>query len=307
MIKTKNLDELLDKKRVRELLIKYQTQCQLSQNIVIKNIFRTMVLSPNTYAILLEIENNNLLRKIRINASNEETRERAYHVMKYLQPEFSGPKYFIPKIFFYDADYNLVAYENIEGPILIKQLADQEIQEKIILVSEWLEKLHSIPLPKIKLPKHEIFFNYEALKKYYPDLSKDAPKIIENLRNKLEKFSSKLIHGDYQPNNIIVNQNQITLFDFIDSHIDDPALDLAKFLSQLKVMLFRFADPGNYQELEKTFLENYQLDYCRSNFRIYYKIYLLQILCTLSASLTKDPEADTTLPEIKKYYEEANV
>src|SRR3990167_4965692 len=262
----KNLEDLLNKDLARDLFLEYQKEGGLNDNFQIENIQRHLVLSPKTYALLYEIKFDGTIRKLRVNASGEETRQGAFQVMKFLANEFSGPQFFIPKVYFYDSDYNLVAYENVEGEILIDQLN-----------------------------------NLYLVKKIYPKLVDSGAGIIADLKKRISSdFEPKLIHGDYQPNNIIVDKDSITVFDFNDSRFDDPALDLAKFLSQLKVMLFRFADVKDFDNLKDAFLTNYHLNFNQNNFQIYSKMYYLQILCSLSASLAEDSEAQKTIPEIYK-------
>lgn len=307
MITTKNLEDLMDKTRAESLFLKYQKECDLSGDFKIENIDRCLVLSPNTYALLYEIQCEKNIRKVRVNASNEETRERAFAVMNFIQPQFSGPQYFIPKPYFYDLDYNAVAYENVEGKLLIHQLKSPNLEKLINLTALWLKHLHSIKKPELTLPKHEMFFNFEALKFFYPDLAKEGPLLVEELKSRISfDFSKALIHGDFQPNNIIVDENNIAVLDFNDSQIGDPDLDIAKFLTQIKTMLFRFADTKHYEVLKKIFLESYGREYNKENFQIYEKMYFLQILCSLSASLSDNPEAKRTVPEIYKYWEEKN-
>ncbi|HLB95351.1 MAG TPA: aminoglycoside phosphotransferase family protein [Patescibacteria group bacterium] len=303
----KNLEDLLNKDLARDLFLEYQKECGLNDNFQIENIQRHLVLSPKTYALLYEIKVDGTIRKLRVNASGEETRQGAFQVMKFLANEFSGPQFFIPKVYFYDSDYNLVAYENVEGEILIDQLNNLYLVKKISLAAQWLNQFHRVEKLNIDLPGHETFFNFEALKKFYPKLVDSGAGIIADLKKRISSdFEPKLIHGDYQPNNIIVDKDSITVFDFNDSRFDDPALDLAKFLSQLKVMLFRFADVKDFDNLKDAFLTNYHLNFNQNNFQIYSKMYYLQILCSLSASLAEDSEAQKTIPEIYKYWEEEN-
>lgn len=305
----KNLDDLLNRELVRDLFLKYQNECHFSIDFQVVNIHRQLVLSPKTYALLYEISDKGFIKKIRANASSEETRERAFKVMKFLEHDFSGPKFFIPKVYFYDSDYNLIAYENIEEGLLIDELNNLNLVTKISLAAQWLHHLHELNKPiDFELARHKIFFNFRSLRKFYPQLASEGPAIVESLQKKISSpadggFQPRLIHGDFQPNNIITNNNKITVFDFNDSQIDDPALDLAKFLTQLKVMLFRFANIKDYEDLKTTFLINYRLNFSQNNFQVYQKLYYLQILCSLSASLAEEPEAKKTLPKIYEYWE----
>ncbi|MBM2820359.1 MAG: aminoglycoside phosphotransferase [Candidatus Berkelbacteria bacterium] len=311
-MKVNNLDNLLDYEKAQILLLKYESECGLSPNFKIEKIERHLVLSPKTYALRYEIRDNNLTKIIRLNASSEETRIRAYHVMKLIKDDFSGPIYLIPKVYFYDPEYNLVVYENIEGGLLIDQLKDQNLEEKIALSGQWLRKLHLLKVDfEEPLPTHEVYFNFEALGKFYPDLAKQGDNILKELKGKLENEEQSLIHCDYQPTNIIIDNKKIFVIDFNDSQLGNPSLDVAKFLTQFKVMLTRFGDIKKYDNCKNIFLANYNLKYSQNNFKIYSAYYYLQILCSLASSFTSEwsddsKEAKETLPIIYQYWQESN-
>ncbi len=308
MIQTKNLEDLLDKNIVKTILMKYRNECNLSDCFEIVEINRAHVLSPLTYALLYTVVDGGNIKKIRANASGEETRIRGYKIMNLLGTDFTGPINYVPKPYFYCEDYNMVSYENVEGNILINDLKDIAILGKKIKMSAfWLKKLHSGNYKiDFELPHHKVDFNFEALKNYYFQLASDGERIVEELKSQLKDENKILIHGDYQPNNIIIDHDKITAFDFNDSQIENQSLDVAKFLTQLKVMLTRFSDVSLFPSFEKIFLNAYALDFNKENFLIYSKIYYLQILCSLSASLAGNPERETTLPKIFKYWEESN-
>lgn len=311
-MKIQNLDNLLDKNLAKELFLKYQKESGLSDDFEIIDIHRTTVLSPKTYVLLYKIIDQGKIIRIRANASYEETRARSYEVMKFTQPEFSGPAFFVPKPCFYDTDYNVITYFEVDGTVFINQLDNQNLSKEITLIAKWLGKFHSLEKPNINLIEHQPFYNFESLTRFYPDLAKQGPEIICDSKNKLSKFDEKLIHNDFQPNNIIMNNDKITLIDFNDSQIDDPAIDLAKFLTQLKTMLFRFSDVSKFTDLENIFWQNYNLQFNKENFKIYSKLSYLHILSSLSASLLEDSEEKIErkkeiLAEIYKYFEEASV
>lgn len=306
MINPKNLNDLINKESARTIFLKYRHNCNLTENFQINNIKRQLVLSPQTYALRLDINDQGSIRKIRANASREESRLYAYQVMKFIQTRFEGPRLFIPRIYFYDSDYNLLVYENIEGQPLIDQLKSPDLENKIQLAGLWLNRLHSINnWNKLDLPSHKTIFNFKALAKFYPELSQKGPADIEKLESRLSSSQKKLIHGDYQPNNMIIDKGKIFVYDFNASEIADPVWDLARFLSQLKVMLFRFADASFYENLENVFLANYGLQYSKDNLRIYLKICYLQILCTIAAALSYDPGAQATLSAVYSYHQNA--
>lgn len=308
MIKTKNLDNLLNTDFVFNLLKQYQSDCGLSDNFKVINISRTQVISPLTYALLYEIENDGKIKKIRLNASGEETRIRSYEVMKKFESEFSRTQFSIPKPLFFNEDYNVTAYENVDGNLLINELKDTaSLTEKVALAAQWLNKFHSLDGKKLELPEHKPFYNFEALNKHYPELADKGPKIVETLLSKIQVEEKVLIHGDFQPNNIVIVENKITVFDFNDSQYAYRTIDIAKFLAQLKVMLTRFSDILVFSKMEKSFLEHYQFYFNHENYKIYLHLNYLQILCSLAASLEGLPESKETLPKIYKYWEESNV
>ena len=266
-----------------------------------------MVLSPETYVLLYQIKDHGKMIKIRANASYEETRERSYDVMKFASHDFSGSTFLVPKACFYDPGYNMITYFEVDGVVFINQLSNPDISKKITLIAQWLNKFHRLEKLNINLIEHQPFYNFKSLARFYPDLAKEGTEIIRDLKSKLSKFEEKLIHNDFQPNNIITSQDKITLIDFNDSQIDDPAIDLAKFLTQLKTMLFRFSDVSKFSNLENIFMQNYTQDFNKENFKIYSKLSYLHIVSSLSASLLDgDVRKKEILTEVYKYFEEEN-
>ena len=306
MIKTKNLEDLLDKEQARKIFASYREELNLSSNFQIQTIHRHIALSPFTYALLCKVSDDYKIIKFRANASQEQSRQPAFKVMEFLREKFLGPKFFIPQVCFYDSDYNLLVYKNTEGTPFINQLRAGSLESEISLCGQWLKKLHLIRnFKSLTIPHHQIFFNFPALKKYYPKLADQGPLLVDKWQKKIvNKITPCLIHGDFQPNNIIIDSQKIIVFDYTDSEIADPVIDVVRFLVQMKVMLFRFASPYKYKDIESIFLKNYALPLNKNNFQIYAKITYLQILGTIAAAIPFEEEARGILSEVYKYFKD---
>lgn len=206
--------------------------------------------------MLYEISDGDKIKYIRVNASAKDSRENAYLYMCKLAKVFSGPQYFIPKVYFFDHDYNAIAYKNADGDLLVDLIQrKQNLDQPIALAGQWLKELHT-------------------------------------------KTNPIIAHGDYQPTNIIINQNTISVFDFNDSGHGDTIIDVVSFLTQLKVMLLRFSSLSDYDRLKNIFIENYQLPYDQEIFIKLAKEKNQKIYETLNQSVGASER--NILEEIKK-------
>jgi len=256
-----SLDIITTPEGAKNLLKKYQQACQLSRDFEITEIKRQLVLAPETFALLYEIDDHGKKRQIRVNASQTESRQNAYTYMKKIETIFDE-NFSIPKAYFYDENFNAVAYENVQGQLLIDLIkTGKDLSQEISLCGKWLNKLHA-------------------------------------------NFQGTFVHGDFQPTNIVINEGSITVFDFNDTKEGDPAIDIASFFAQLRVMLLRFGPQSDFDSLKKIFLENYGLEFNLSLEKSLEKKKYLVIYETLKNAL--DEEEKEVLPMIKAFYDEIN-
>lgn len=310
----KNPRNLLNKNKARALLLKFGRPLGLSKKLEVQDIQRFLTWREETYVLLYTITNEDNLRLIRGNASTKNSRLASFRIIKTLKKRsFTKGSFRIPSPSIFIKDYNLILYNNIEGETLIdefKSNPDIEIlKKKIGLCAQWLVKFHTSGC-FLKLPKYDIKFFKTALAKYYPQLARNLEKIKKNNLAKIRYHQPILIHGDFQPNNIIIRADKIWVYDFNDAALDNPMLDVASFLAQLRVMLFRFSKEDYYYSLEKIFLEEYQKSLpinplMAEDLKIYQHLYYLKILTWFCGILLEgDPEIKTLIPQVYQYWQE---
>jgi thiamine kinase-like enzyme len=168
----------------------------------------------------------------------------------------------------YFPDYNFMLTTKARGLELGKVLKQDDVSLLEIYVrqaAKWLAKLHSIHV--ILGDTYNMQVEEEKLKKWYKHLSWLYPDFTEKIQNMLYCVLDKetslnpeyftLIHGDFNPNNIFVEGNDITVIDFEDSCIFDPAKDLGYFVAKLLSAKRKYHLSLDVDSLEKIFLCTY--------------------------------------------------
>ncbi len=82
------------------------------------------------------------------------------------------------------------------------------------------------------------FFDDLRLDPYYRQIARVHPELqapVANLLELNETHRHCLVHGDYSPKNILVNDQSVILLDFEVGHFGDPAFDLGFFLAHLHI------------------------------------------------------------------------
>ena len=143
---------------------------------------------------------------------------------------------------------------------------DSSVLENYIMqAASWLAKLHSIDVKSgrafsIETEEAKLRHWSEHLCFLYPDFAEKISNLFSLILDKERSLDSKcfvLIHGDYNPNNIFVDGNDITVIDFEQSCIFDPALDLGYFIAKLLSAKRKYNLPLDVENLEKRFFDKY--------------------------------------------------
>jgi Phosphotransferase enzyme family len=174
----------------------------------------------------------------------------------------------ISKPIAYFPDYNLMLASKASGIELGKMLmgGDASVLENYIMqAASWLAKLHSIDIRSgraFSLETEEAKLRHwsEHLCFLYPDFAEKICNLFSLIFDKERSLDSKcfvLIHGDYNPNNTFVDGNDITVIDFEQSCIFDPAFDLGYFIAKLISAKRKYNLPLDVDDLEKRFLDKY--------------------------------------------------
>jgi len=164
----------------------------------------------------------------------------------------------------YFPEHHLFIYKNISGQSLYDKLQYSERAEweqKIPNAIDWLAEFHekkSVNIPSIKFDLKEEpkkFLGIIATLKYkYEEqadlIKKVAKKIEENEKSLLNPKNFSLVHGDFQPDNIIFTDFPSLTYciDFNDSMLYDELYDLIYFATQTQEMKKRI-DGTNIEKI----------------------------------------------------------
>ena len=105
------------------------------------------------------------------------------------------------------------------------------------------------------------FFDDLRLDPYYRQIARvhlELKESVERLLTLNQQHRHCLVHGDYSPKNILVNDSSVVLLDFEVGHYGDPAFDLGFFLTHLHIKTLISGSRFNqYTELIDQFWQSY--------------------------------------------------
>ena len=105
------------------------------------------------------------------------------------------------------------------------------------------------------------FFDDLRLDPYYRQIARvhfELKESVERLLTLNQQHCHCLVHGDYSPKNILVNDSSVVLLDFEVGHYGDPAFDLGFFLTHLHIKTLISGSRFNeYTELIDQFWQSY--------------------------------------------------
>lgn len=276
----KNIDKIIDylsnKKFVVDFLNKNKKKLGIKYNIrnLEINIYHKMRSERSKRLVVLyNFKDKNKIKKqiakIRIFKTND-LAKKAWMVNSLIWESAKHNCEYIAKPLYYFQNYNLFIYELAKGKPLDKILKEKvlsknELSKKIKIIAKYLSKLHKIKINKAK--KDNFLDNYNVTSQidiFYKDLEKDKIdcrndilKVIKQTKQKLKRFSKikkNLIHGDFQVENFIFNNNNLQFIDFDLAEINDPLIDVGNFLVQIYYGGIMGKDVDYYRE---TFLQEY--------------------------------------------------
>jgi thiamine kinase-like enzyme len=189
------------------------------------------------------------------------------------QNGFSKGSVIVPQPLWYSRELMAAFYKGIPGDNLLEHIKNGYLNLNTIKkIASGLSRLHNIKKPRsLKLKKHNfspIFLDSSNVINRPHNLDTQlAWDVLEQFK-KLKKAKKKLIkkesyvfsHGDFHPENIIVNKfdnNQLTIIDFSEVCLAPVYYDIASFLQQLGFMAESYLSPQEHQEIEYIFLTTY--------------------------------------------------
>lgn len=288
-----DLNFLLDKEKIEAFINQRSQNLFGSPNqIEITEISRTATYNKSSFNVLYKIKVEGIIKEVRASASQQISKKANFELLKFIYENgFESGKFLIAKPMGYFEDFNVMFYENIQGKPLISELATSlsELISKIELCAEMLKKIHGLPKPEISLWDADNFFEFKdlergALKNYYPQIATKLDDILVNIKAKIDSNKTTVFcHGDFQPSNLIINQDEIFVLDFDLVSLLDKEYDIANFISQLRVMTKRFGNFENFKTLEEEFLSGYG-QYDLEKYNYYEALVNLRILATFCVS-----------------------
>lgn len=289
-----NLDFLKDKNWIEDFLNQNSEEIFGQKfDVKIAEIERSKSFAPEVYNMLYKISLNGENRHLRASSSTLKERETTFKIMDYLHKTgFSSGKFVVPQALKFFPELNLMFYFDVPGKMMKDFIKDdkESFGLKVREAGLALRHFHEIEKPDFSLPQMDWAIDREKILKYSPDL-KD---IIDNkLEKNLEKAKSEadFCHGDYQSKNIIFG-DRLAIIDFGASVFARKELDVACFLTQLEIMLKRYAGTvENFEFYKKEFIVGYG-DFDRDLYDIYDYLFSFQIFQALTVIYEKDENAD---------------
>lgn len=253
---------LLDQNKAEDFLnIKSKEIFGHKSTIEIKDIKRSKTFNEaEALNVLYSLKVDDYDYQLRVSTSNFLNKSHDYNIMKYLYEHgFNQSPYCIPEPIAFLKEEKILFYKNVDGDILSQFLQDKKLSNDIIENSAKLaRKIHSLPNPPFPVFDPKLLFKdfeYELVARKYPK-AKNLNKIIEKIRISLPKEEKKLCHGDFNPNNLLVQNKNLCLLDFSMTTIFYKELDLASFITHSRLMLQN--DKIEFSKLKKIFLSSYK-------------------------------------------------
>ncbi|MCY4072396.1 MAG: aminoglycoside phosphotransferase family protein [Chloroflexi bacterium] len=141
----------------------------------------------------------------------------------------------VPELVFLDDRHHILAMSAIPHPHDNWKTLLLEGETCIRLARDFgrlLARIHNAALdhPRIESAFADVrFFEELRLEPYYGYTAAQVPRardFLENLIQDTRKRRFALVHGDYSPKNVLINQGKLVILDFEVIHFGDPAFDI---------------------------------------------------------------------------------
>ena len=144
--------------------------------------------------------------------------------------------------------------------------------------------IHNLPQPGFESQDPNLLFekfNNEGIASRYKNLANNLNIILAELKHRIIKNQTSVYcHGDFNPNNLIYQESTISLIDFGSTCIFNPELDLASFITHLRIILTKKKHFENFETLKNVFLQTYnsQNSYNQEHFNLFMAVIDLRLL-----------------------------
>ena len=186
---------------------------------------------------------------IRGTAKTTHSKKHVFFLMNYLYWEgFNKGRYKIPKPLDYLHQENLLLYQEVEGlPLgqIIQEGNFKQIERYLKKTAGWLAKLHKKELKK-ELVSQAYFLGKRKYQKMFSEIAALMPSLKEEIKSlkknvdldniqkiwKKKEFTT-IIHNDFYPGNIIIQEKKIYGIDFDRAGLGPFLMDLATLCASL--------------------------------------------------------------------------
>jgi len=168
----------------------------------------------------------------------------------------------VPRPYKYVERYRLFLLEYIKGSTLASILVKEKSPRTNHLISlmDWLAHLHGAKVhPKIKrrINFYHLEHNIKVLKERgHKDalaFEKKFKRIKKQMKLWRKSHGTTVVHGDFNPSNVIIKGNSIAVVDFENVYVGDYLIDAANMLSYI-IMILR--DTGAKKQFMRLYQEN---------------------------------------------------
>ena len=188
------------------------------------------------------------------------------------QHGFDKGSVIVPRPLWYTDKLMAAFYFGVPGDNLLEYIKNGYLNLKLIKkIAEGLAKFHQLVPPKtLKLKKHSFTPIYldptNVIGRIYNQKTTLAKDVLVQYK-RLKKLHGQIIHkpyllshGDFHPENVIINKfnnNQVALIDFSEVCLAPVYFDIGSFLQQLEFMTLSYLSAEQHQQIEYIFLSTY--------------------------------------------------
>ncbi len=271
-----NHDYILDlfKKHIKEIDPEAKEILRLSSTTIKghrdDNFFHYVI----EHRLTLKLENGLRRRRtIMCISFSQHRRRKMYQILRLAyQHGFAKGPVTVPQPLWYIDGLMALFYLAVPGDNLLEHIKNGHLDLSLIAeLAKGLARLHQLKVPKnILLTKHQFSLTYldptNIIQRNYNQttlLKQDVEKQFKLLQRAEKIFKTDvylLSHGDFHPENVIINRfntKHAVMIDFSEVCLAPVYYDLGSFLQQLHFMTLNYLTPEEYQQVEYIFLSNY--------------------------------------------------
>jgi len=172
----------------------------------------------------------------------------------------------IPAYYTYIKKYNLILREYVSGERLSKKISkNKDIgTSHVDSLMNWLaifQKIKSNKKVAVAINLYNLENNFKILRKQKPEEVKALDEEYEKIKPLIIEWSNKhnqtLVHGDLNPANIMIDNNELAVIDFENVYRGDRVADIAN-LSVYITILQEEVGADNVAETEKNLISAYE-------------------------------------------------